>query len=110
MNAVVAHLKRHGHVGWGRSIKRDVLAGWLSVSVRAVRNMAEEARLAGIPVIYSTDANEGGYYLAETEREIEAGVEKLERLALSILRQRSALKRALKDQRAKVQQRELFGS
>jgi len=108
MNRLVEFLERHGHRGWGRAIRREDLAGWLSVSVRAVKHMAEDARLAGIPLLYSTDAKAGGLYLAETEREIEDGIDKLTRLAVSILRERRALKLALKEQRAKVQQRELF--
>lgn len=109
MNALVKFLETHGHRGWGRAIKREDLAGWLSVSVRAVKHMAEDARLAGIPLLYSTDATAGGLYLAETDREIEDGIDKLTRLAVSILRERRALKRALKEQRSKVEQRELFG-
>ena len=108
MNPLVKFLETHGHRGWGRAIKRDVLAGWLSVPVRAVKLMAEEARLAGIPLLYSTDAIAGGLYLAETEREIEAGIDKLTRLAVSILRERRALKLALAKRRSKEEQKELF--
>jgi len=108
-NRLVLFLRTHGHRGWGRAIKRESLAGWLSVSVRSVKHMAEEARLAGIPLLYSTDANAGGLYLAETEREIEDGIDKLTRLAVSILRERRALKLALKKSRESVRQKELFG-
>ena len=108
MNPLVKFLERHGHRGWGRAIKREALAGWLSVSVRTVKHMGEEARLAGIPLLYSTDAIAGGLYLAETEREIEDGIDKLTRLAVSILRERRALKLALKERRAKVEQRSLW--
>jgi hypothetical protein len=70
--------------------------------------MAEEARLAGIPILYSTDANHGGIFLADSAQEIEEGINKLTRLALSILRERSALKRALKKRLESVEQRQLF--
>lgn len=108
MNRLVAFLERHGHRGRGRAIRRDALAGWLSVSIRDIKHMAEEARLGGVPVLYSTDANAGGLYLAQTDTEIEQGIEKLNRLAMSILRERGALRRALKARRAKVEQKDLF--
>lgn len=109
MNRLPGYLKFCGAVGRGHSLKRERLAKQMGISVRRVKKMAEEARLAGIPILYNTDPRRGGLYLAETEREIEDGIEKLTRFAVSILRERRALKLALKKRRESVRQKELFG-
>lgn len=108
MNELVKFLQ--GYRGKAQAKTRLELSHWLNCSIRDVKLMAEEARLEGIPILYSTDAKSGGIYLADTVQETEEGVEKLTRLALSILRERSALRRALKKRREKVEQRELFGA
>ncbi|MHC4176027.1 MAG: hypothetical protein ACYSWU_00885 [Planctomycetota bacterium] len=108
MNELVRFFE--GRRGKENAKTRLEISGWLGCSVREVKHLAEEARLAGVPILYSTDAKSGGIFLADTGQEIEEGIDKLTRLALSILRERSALKRALKKRREKVEQRELFGT
>lgn len=109
MNRLVGYLKFCGAVGRGHSLKRERLAKQMHISVRQVKKMSEEARLAGIPILYNTDSRRGGIYLAENEVEIQEGIDKMTRLALSLLRERSALKRALKKSRESVRQKQLFG-
>ena len=108
MNTLVERLKAHGNVGEARAIRRDALALRLGLTVREVKAQAEAARVLGEPVLYSTDAHSGGIYLGETEQEIEQGIAKLTRLALSLLRERSSLKRALRRSRERLVQRELI--
>ena len=108
MNRLTDFLKLNHHWGEAHAIRRDDVARRLRISVREVKHMAQEARLGGTPLLYSTDAKAGGLYLAKTEAEVEAGIEKMKRLAISILRERSALRRALKERRAKLEQAELF--
>lgn len=69
--------------------------------------ICEELRGAGYPVLYSTDSN-GGIYLAATEKEIEDGLVKLENLAMSILSEKAALRRALERMRESSVQKSLF--
>lgn len=109
MNKLVEFLKRNGYLGREKAIRRKDVAGWLGVSVRDVKAFAEAARLEGIPVLFSTDAKRGGIFLASGEAEIENGIDKLTRLALSLLRERSSLKRALKKRRERVEQKQLWG-
>ncbi len=87
---------------------RQDVAAWLCVSVRAVKAMAEEERLAGVPIGYSTDSKKGGLYLCETDLEIVELLKKIERLAISLLRERSALKRKLREKREKRLQGHLW--
>ena len=108
MNRLVDFLKLNQRWGVAAAIRREDVAKRMRTSVRDVKHMAEDARLAGVPILYSTVKRVGGIYLAETEQEIEDGIEKMKRLAISILRERSALKRALKERQAKVEQRDLF--
>jgi len=109
VNRLVGYLRFCGAVGRGHSLKRERLAKQMHISVRQVKKMSEESRLAGIPILYNTDSRRGGIFLAETDEEIQDGIDKMTRLALSLLRERSALKRALKKRRERVEQRELFG-
>ena len=105
-NVLVERLRRLGAIGQSHAVKRETLAGWLSVTVREVKAMAEEARLAGIPVGYSTDSTSGGLFLCERREEIRDCMGKLRRLALKLLREYSALKRSLSIERR--EQMELF--
>ena len=108
MNRLVGYLKFYGNVGRERSWRRENLAKGMGISVRQVKKMAEEARLAGVPILYNTDSRRGGIYLAENDDEVQDGIDKMTRLALSLLRERSALKRALKKRRESVAQRQLW--
>lgn len=108
MNRLVDFLKLNHRWGAVQAIPREEVAKRMRTSVREVKHMAEEARLAGVPILYSTHSKRGGIFLAHNEAEIETGIEMLNRLALSILRERGALRRALKDRRAKIEQRDLF--
>lgn len=108
-NALVTFLKLNQRWGVVHAIRREEVAKRMRTSVREVKHMAEEARLAGVPILYSTHKSRGGIFLAGTEAEIEDGIEKMTRMALTILRERSALRRALNARRGKVEQAELFG-
>ncbi len=108
MNRLPGYLRFCGAVGRRHSLKRERLAKQMHISVRRVKKLAEESRLAGVPILYNTDSRRGGIYLAENEAEIQDGIDMMTRLALSLLRERSALKRALKKRRESVAQRELF--
>jgi hypothetical protein len=107
MNPLVTYLRARAHIGKARAIRRNDLAAALGISVRDVKAHAEQARLAGTAVCYSTSATNGGLYLAANEQEVEEALRKLERLALSILRERSALKRARRRMLETGVQREL---
>ncbi len=109
MNKLVEFLKLNHRWGVIQAVRREDVAEQMRVSVREVKHMAEEARLAGVPIMYSTHSKRGGIFLASNEAEIENGIDKLTRLAVSILRERRALKLALKERRAKVEQVELWG-
>ncbi len=108
MNRLADFLKLNGYWGVEHAIRREDVARRMRTSVREVKHMAEEARLAGVPILYSTDKKRGGIFLAKTEAEIEDGIERMNRMALSILRERGALRRALKERLAKLAQRDLF--
>lgn len=101
-------LKSRGKVGKANAMPREDVAAWLEISVREVKNLAQEERLAGVPIAYSTDSKTGGIFLAETPEEIEALLGKIQRLALSLLRERSALKRKLREEREKILQSRLW--
>ena len=109
MNRLTAFLRGRGWVGRSHAIRRQVVASCMGISVREVKKLAEEARLKGTPLLYSTDSRRGGIYLAENEAEIQGGIDKMTRLAVSILRERRALKLALKKRQESVRQKELFG-
>ena len=111
MNALVAHLLNCGYVGSDSAITRTELAAAIGISVRAVKHLAEQARLDEYEretVCYSTSAIGGGIYLAADDGEVEAAEAKLRRLALSILRERSALRRKLRRRREAAVQGRLF--
>lgn len=95
-----------------RKIAADLRWGWEvggdDSGIRRVKAAAEELRLEGVPIGYSTDSEDGGLYLCTSPSEIKDVLAKLRRLALSILREYSAVKRALvKAEEAQVQ-KELF--
>lgn len=108
MNRLVDFLKLNQHWGAVKAIRREEVARRMKTSIREVKHMAEEARLEGIPILYSTNKNRGGIFISKNEAEIEAGIDKMKRMALTLLRERSALKRALVKRREKVEQSDLF--
>ena len=67
VNRLPGYLRFCGAVGRGHSLKRERLAKQMHISVRRVKKLAEESRLAGVPILYNTDSRRGGIYLAENE-------------------------------------------
>ncbi len=108
MNRLVDFLQLNQHWGAAQAIRREDVAKRMRISVRDVKHMAEEARLDGIPVLYSTNKKRGGIFITADAAETEAGIEKMKRMALTLLRERSALKRALKERQEKMEQSDLF--
>lgn len=94
MNVLVNYLKSRHYVGRPRAVTRSSAAAGLEVSVRDVRAMAEESRLAGDPegvVCYSAK----GLYLAEDASDIVAIRDRITRECKRRLLQRRGLKNAL---------------
>ena len=56
------------HVGKARGVSAETLAGWLYVPARAVRTMITDLRRMGLPVCGLPNT---GYYIAETQEELE---------------------------------------
>ncbi len=101
-------LRSRGCVGKDHAMPRLDVASWLGISIREVKGYAEVERLAGVPIGYSTDPKKGGLYLCDGEQEVLDLLAKIERLALSLLRERSALKRKLRENREKRLQSHLW--
>ena len=89
-------LKAIGAVGKAKAVKRAVLAADLGVPIREVRAQAEDARLRGEFVCYSTSNVDGGIYLAATDDERMAVIALIRNESVRRLRQYSALRRAIR--------------
>ena len=76
MNRLVDFLKLNQRWGVVHAIRREDVAKRMRTSVREVKHMAEEARLSGVPILYSTHSKRGGIYLAADVSEIENGIDK----------------------------------
>lgn len=104
MNRLTIYLRAKGHTGEAKAIKRIDLARALGTSIREVRALAEEARLAGEFVGYSTHSRRGGIYLAETSDERMGIYRRVRAECIHRLRQHRSLRRALMN----LHQGELF--
>lgn len=106
-NRLVMWLDINGQRGKRNAVRRVDVAAALAISIRDVRELAEESRLMADPrfiVCFSTNAKNGGIYLADGADDISEMKAQVRRECLKRLRQYKALKLAL----AKINQRTLF--
>lgn len=96
-NRLVAFLFDKGIVGKDKAVRRSIIAAIMAIRVRDLRELAEDARLDGHFVGYSTHATEGGIFLAGTDEEREEIFNRIRSECLGRLRQYSSLKRSLRD-------------
>lgn len=64
------------------------------MSVRAIYESIETIRLNGVPVMASRQGNNGGYFIAETELEKQAGISQYKRQIATEQRNLQALEQA----------------
>lgn len=76
-------------------VRRKEIAMELGWSIRKLQKSAESARLSGVPIGYSTSRTEGGVYLCRTPIEVRYMIDKIERMAKSLLIERAAVKKTL---------------
>lgn len=72
------------------------LADILNVSVRDVAEQIQIERRAGVPICASSNARQPGYYLAESNEEIQTQVDRLRKRAGELYKTRRALIKAMR--------------
>lgn len=99
-NEKINELMSYMHKGSDNAVSREMLSATMQMSDRAVRSLIEQARNEGCFIMNSQNGR--GYYLPESIEDIKRQYRQDTNRALSILKRRKHMRKALKEANVKV--------